>query len=368
MIKLRSAYGIILCIAIALISLFLSKYINIGSVSIAIVLGLIIGNTINPGEIFQEGITYSEKHVLSFAIALLGINLDYKILAELGYTTLLIIIIAMAVTISSSIILGKIFKFDQKLAILLGIGNGVCGSSAIAATKQIIGANEEEVGLSIAIVNFLGTIGIFLLPFIGTVLLGFSEINSGILIGNTLAAVGQVIAAGFSVSEASGQTATIIKMVRILMISPVVFILILTFSRKFLKHGSGIKSNGIPLFIVGFILFSFIPGKLASEVKLNGKDLGEFARILAKLHSSNIIHGDFTPANLIIGKKISVIDFGLGFFSHKLEDKAVDVFTMRQALGKKDGGKFVKSYFLYGEKAVLERMEVVEKRARYQER
>ena len=161
MIKLRSAYGIILCIAIALISLFLSKYINIGSVSIAIVLGLIIGNTINPGDIFQEGITYSEKHVLSFAIALLGINLDYKILAELGYTTLLIIIIAMAVTISSSIILGKIFKFDQKLAILLGIGNGVCGSSAIAATEQIIGANEEEVGLSIAIVNFMGTLGIF---------------------------------------------------------------------------------------------------------------------------------------------------------------------------------------------------------------
>ena len=105
MIKLKSIYGIILCIAIALISLFSSKYINIGSVSIAIVLGLVIGNTIKPGEIFQTGITYSEKHILSFAIALLGINLDYKILAELGYTTLLIIIIAIAVSIFSSIIL-----------------------------------------------------------------------------------------------------------------------------------------------------------------------------------------------------------------------------------------------------------------------
>ena len=280
---MKAVCGTLLCIVIGVCALFFSEYIPIGAVVIAILLGMIVGNTIELGEIVTKGVTFSETHILSFAIALLGVDLNFVILRELGYKSILIIIAAMAVTIFSSIVFAKIFKFKKRFALLLGIGNGICGSSAIAATKQIIGANEEEVGLSIAIVNFLGTIGIFLLPFIGTVLLGFSEINSGILIGNTLAAVGQVIAAGFSVSEASGQTATIIKMVRILMISPVVFILILTFSRKFLKHGSGIKSNGIPLFIVGFILFSFIPNfELLPEVYIRTiSKISRYALIVA---------------------------------------------------------------------------------------
>ena len=269
MITAKSIYGIILCITIAAISLFVSKYVNIGSVTIAIVIGFILGNTVKPGEIFQKGILYSEKHILSFAIALLGVNLDYKILAELGYITIIIIVIAMTATIFSSIILGKIFKFDSKLAILLGIGNGVCGSSAIAATEQIIGANEEDVGLAVAIVNFLGTLGIFLLPFIAKIILQFSDIKSGVLIGNTLQAVGQVVAAGFSVNELVGHTATIVKMTRIVMLTPLIFTLLFVYSKNKQTPANAGKTSKVqfPKFIVGFILFSLIPtfGLLSEE-------------------------------------------------------------------------------------------------------
>ncbi|OIO20731.1 Kae1-associated kinase Bud32 [Candidatus Micrarchaeota archaeon CG1_02_47_40] len=116
--------------------------------------------------------------------------------------------------------------------------------------------------------------------------------------------------------------------------------------------------------------FSFIEGRLASEMRLDGNALKESARLLSLLHSINIIHGDYTPANLIIGKggRVSVIDFGLGFFSHKLEDKAVDVFTMKQALEGGMGKKFVEEYEKFGEKGVVERMREVESRARYRER
>ena len=166
----------------------------------------------------------------------------------------------MAFTISTSLFFGKLFKFKRKFALLLGIGNAVCGSSAIATTEKIIGSEDEEVGLSVAIVNFLGTIGIFLLPFIGTVILHFSKLKTGILIGNTLQAVGQVVAAGFSVSDISGQTATIVKMTRILMLTPLIIILILAFSKN-KKSNTEIKTkkNNIPIFIIGFALFSLIP-------------------------------------------------------------------------------------------------------------
>ncbi len=191
----------------------------------------------------------------------MGVNLNFLILEKLGYKSILILFVIVLTAVLSSLLFAKLFKLNSKFALLIGIGNGICGSSAIAATEQIIGAKKEEVGLSIAIVNFLGTIGIFILPFLGSLFLQLTDINSGILIGSTLQAVGQVVAAGFSVSNLSGETATIVKMVRILMLTPLVFVLMFIFLKK--NNNDAEKKNskkaGIPLFIIGFVLFSLIP-------------------------------------------------------------------------------------------------------------
>ncbi|MCP5049338.1 MAG: putative sulfate exporter family transporter, partial [bacterium] len=282
---MKYIYGIILCIVIGIVSLLLSAYIPIGGVSIAIILGIVIGNILKPGEIFKKGITYSESRILSLAIILMGVNLNFLVLRNLGYKSILLIIGAVAVTLLSSIVLAKIFKFDGKFALLLGIGNGICGASAIAAVKPIIGKNETEVGLSISIVNFLGTIGIFLLPFIGGVVLKFTDLDAGVLIGNTLQAVGQVVAAGFSISEPTGHVATIVKMGRILMLIPIVLIFIFAFSRKDTGRAGGeeTKKTGVPIFIIGFILFSLIPtfGLLPEDyIKVVSK-ISHYALIIA---------------------------------------------------------------------------------------
>jgi len=255
------AYGLILCILIAVVALFVGGYTPLGAVTIAIILGIVIGNLAKLGDGFEKGIKFSEKRVLPFAIALMGANLNYLILKELGYQSLLLVIAGIVVTLAASLFLAKMFAFDPKMALLLGIGNGICGSSAIAATEQIIGAEKKDVGISIAIVNFLGTVGMFLLPVIGTVFLKFDNLNSGLLIGNTLQAVGNVVAAGFSVSPLSGQTATIVKMARILMLTPVIFGLLYVLSSKARVDGNLKKINlfSIPAFIIWFILFSLIP-------------------------------------------------------------------------------------------------------------
>jgi len=255
----QSIPGITLCCAIGAVAILVAAYVPLGAVAVAIILGILVGNLIRPGAVFQGGITYSERQVLSFAIALMGVNLNFLILRELGYRSLLLIVAAMAVTILSSLFLARFLRIDRKLALLLGIGNGVCGSSAIAATEGIIGADKEQVGLSVAIVNFLGTIGIFLLPYLGVGIMHFTDLNSGLLIGNTLQAVGQVVAAGFSVGDTTGQTATLVKMGRILMLTPVILILIASFADRKGSRGKGTKKAGMPLFIVGFFLFSLIP-------------------------------------------------------------------------------------------------------------
>jgi Kae1-associated kinase Bud32 len=110
------------------------------------------------------------------------------------------------------------------------------------------------------------------------------------------------------------------------------------------------------------ITMSFISGE---RPKMTKKQAEESGQILARLHDADIIHGDYTPANLLLeGKKMFVIDFGLGFISNDIEDKAVDVFTMLRAISEKDA--FLKGYRSYKKSAkVLKRVKDVEKRVRY---
>jgi uncharacterized integral membrane protein (TIGR00698 family) len=254
---MKYIYGILLSIIIGIIALSISNFLPIGSVALAIIVGAIIGNTIKLDEKYNSGITYSEKTLLAIAIALMGINLDFVILSELGIKSILMIITAMIITIAVSIYFAKLFKFDKDFTLILGIGNGVCGSAAIAATKDIVGLDKQKAGLAVAIVNFLGTIGIFLLPFIAY-LFTFSDVEAGLLIGNTLQAVGQVVASGFSVNDSVGQSATIVKMGRILMLTLVIVWLIYFVSKKAsFENGNKIKLQ-IPNFVIGFVFFSII--------------------------------------------------------------------------------------------------------------
>ncbi len=253
-------YGIGLSAVIALIALFIDNYISIGSAVIAIVIGLLISNTITIPHQYNKGIGYSEKSILAFAIATMGISLDFSVLLDLGIKTLFLILSGIGITIISAIFLGKILGIDKKLSLLLGIGNGICGASAIGASKDIVKASESEVGISVAVVNFLGTIGIFLVPFIA-LLVGLDEKSAGILVGNTLQAVGQAVAGGFAISEVAGQNATVIKMGRVLTLAFVLLILIFIFIKSEtddnIEKPKSIWKN-IPHFIFYFLFFSFI--------------------------------------------------------------------------------------------------------------
>lgn len=246
--------GLILSIVIAALSILLARFLPIGSVAIAIMLGIVIGNIVTVPKSFESGITYSEKTLLAFAIALMGIDLNFAILSSLGLKTVILIILAMVLTVFAAVVIGRIFKVDKKLSLLLGIGNGVCGSSAIAAAAPIIKPNQNHIGLSVAVVNLLGTVGIFLLPAIGF-FLEFSDIDTGILIGNTLQAVGQVTAAGFSVSDTGGISATTVKMGRVLLLTPLIFILIYIYHKE---KDPNVKTARFPAFILFFILFSIL--------------------------------------------------------------------------------------------------------------
>jgi len=249
---------------VAVVAIGVSKMIHFNVATTAIILGMIIGNVFYQlfhakDSKYKSGIKFAEKDLLMFAIALMGINLNFTMLANLGFRTIALIIGAMIFTISMGIFLGKIFKLNFKLSLMIGIGNAVCGSSAIAATSGVIKVKNDDIAISIVLVNLMGTIGIFVAPFLAHQL-HFDDIQGGILAGNTLQAVGQAVAAGFNISDEAGHYATVVKMGRVLMIAPIVFILI--YANKYIdkKNNQTQEKTKIPFpsFILWFMFFSIL--------------------------------------------------------------------------------------------------------------
>ncbi len=246
--------GLLLASLIACLSIYFSYFIPIGSVAIAILIGVFINNAfLNKIDLFKAGISFSEKHLLSLAIILLGLNLDFNIIKSIPINSIAFILVLIFISLLICYFLGLIFGISKNLSILLGIGNGICGSSAIAGASKIIDADEDEVGISITIINAIGALSIFVLPYLlVNFFTSFSNENFGFIIGSTIQAVGQVTAAGFIVNDTVGQYATLIKMIRILMLGPTLLLIVLLSSR------SNKVGFMLPPFIIGFIFMSFL--------------------------------------------------------------------------------------------------------------
>jgi len=291
--------GLLASIAVAILASTITHFISFSTATVAIILGMVVGNiffttfhTDEPG--FKSGVKWAEKDLLMFAIALMGINLNFTMLANLGFKTILIIVVGMAFTISMGILLGKLFKLNPKLSLMIGIGNGVCGSSAIAATSGIAKVKSNDIGISIALVNLMGTIGIFLAPFLAH-FLGFTDIQAGVFTGNTLQAVGQAVAAGFSISDEAGHYATVVKMGRVLLLVPLVLILIYIAKKESQKSGEEIEAKGkvgVPSFILWFIGFSIVAslGLLPKELETVIGSVGHYITLIAMSAIGLMIH------------------------------------------------------------------------------
>ncbi len=291
--------GLLASIAVAVLASIITHFISFSTSTVAIIVGMIIGNNMygtfhGEGSEFRSGVKWAEKDLLMFGIALMGINLNFTMLANLGFQTILIIVLGMSFTISMGIFLGKLFKLNSKLSLMIGIGNAVCGSSAIAATSGVAKVKNDDIGVSIALVNLMGTVGIFLVPFLAH-LLGFTDIQAGVLTGNTLQAVGQAVAAGFSISDEAGHYATVVKMGRVLLLVPLVLILIYVAKRESAKGGEDVSEKtkvGIPSFIIWFVGFSIVAslGWLPKELESLISSLSHYITLIAMSAIGLMIH------------------------------------------------------------------------------
>ncbi len=262
--------GLILCIIIAFIGKFIGNYIpSIGGASIAIFLGMIVGNTFGNKEIYAKGSKFAESDLLSYSIVLLGGTLSAQTLLKLGVSGVTFIVLQMVITIISAILIGKKLGFSENFRFLMASGNAVCGSSAIAATAPVIDADDNEKGITITIVNVTGTVLMLLLPFIAKVVFETETVKTSALIGGILQSVGQVVASGSLVNENVKDLATLFKIVRIIFL---VFVVLSFGTMKNKSSQSNCKKSNskvrVPWYVIGFFVMCtlFTMGVFSVEI------------------------------------------------------------------------------------------------------
>lgn len=194
----------------------------------ALVLAILIGTAVRsvwtPGARWQAGIAFSARTLLEAAVMLLGAAISFRTLADIGPGLLFGIAFVVVLSIGASFGACRLLGLPRRMAVLVACGNSICGNSAIAAVAPVIGANGEDVAASIAFTAVLGVAVVLGLPLL-VPLARFTPTQFGVFAGLTVYAVPQVIAAASPIGTAAVQLGTLVKLVRVLMLGPVVLAL-----------------------------------------------------------------------------------------------------------------------------------------------
>jgi len=220
---------------------------------VALVLGMLLGQVPAAHRVLAAGAKRTSKAAIPVAIVLIGFGLDARPLLESGsiLTALGVTVALMAVAFLGAAIGARLAGVSGRTAVLLGAGTAVCGNSAIMAVAPAIRPDDEELGLSLGVINLLGVVMLFALPPLAASI-GIDGAEGGRLAGLTVHAVPQAIATGGAFGAEAEAQAALYKLLRVALLVPVV-VLVSAFARRRGGEGGGAK-GGVPLFVVLFVV------------------------------------------------------------------------------------------------------------------
>lgn len=250
---------------------------NIEYVLWAILIGMLISNTIGTAALFRPGIATYEFW-LKAGIVLLGARFLLRDVLKLGAVSLTVVVIELILSIAFMTFLGRLFKLSPKLTSLLAVGSSICGVSAIIAAKGAIDADDEDASFAIAAILALGAVALFTFPPIGH-WLHMSDHMFGLWAGTGVDNTAEAVAAGALYSDAASKIAVLAKTTRNAMIGFVVLGYALYWATRERRNLGGSKAaflwQKFPKFVLGFLLISL----LASLRVFNGEQISALANL-----------------------------------------------------------------------------------------
>lgn len=261
---------------------------GLSALTIAIVLGMLVGNTFYSRIAAHSGagVNFSKQTLLRAGVVLFGLRLTLQDIGHVGLAGVVIDALVLSSTFALSWFLGtRLFKMDRNTAMLIGAGSSICGAAAVMATEPVVRGRAEEVTVAVSTVVVFGTLAIFLYPMLYSMNQHWAILPKdgnafGIYAGSTIHEVAQVVAAARSVSADAANTAVIAKMVRVMMLAPFLIALSAWLARDAARkhpahahHGNTPQAKAkltIPWFAFGFLgvvilnSLSFLPQGVVS--------------------------------------------------------------------------------------------------------
>lgn len=312
--------GVILVFILAAAAFFLGRQIPlIGGAVAGILLGILIRNTLGVRPVFLPGIGFASKRILQAGIVFIGAGLDLQQIRAAGQASLLVILVCILAALASAVVLGRTMRVPTRLRTLIGVGTAICGGTAIVAVSPLIGAREDEVSYAISTIFLFNIAAVLLFPVAG-LLMGMSADAFGLWAGTAIHDTSSVVAAGYAYSEAAGETATIVKLTRTLMLVPVAMGAALAGTLG--AGGKGKPSAGylrrsFPWFVLWFLLLALLqtagvlPALLVDGLPRTGRFLIIMALTSIGLRTDFREIAKTGPRPMVLGFLVWVLVFAL---------------------------------------------------------
>lgn len=260
------AHGILLIALFACAAFYIGeiqflKDISFSPMIIGIILGMLYANSLrnNLPETWVPGIQFCSKKLLRLGIILYGFRLTLTDIFEVGVSAIVIDAIVVTVTILGGVWIGRMLKMDKETALLTSVGSGICGAAAVLGAESTIRTQPYKTAVAVATVVIFGTISMFLYPILyNSGMLGLSPQEMGIYTGSTLHEVAHAVGAGNVMGEQVGGVSVIVKMIRVMLLVPVLLVLAVWAARRVKTAGvEGGEAKGkiaIPWFAILFLV------------------------------------------------------------------------------------------------------------------
>ncbi|GAA0783395.1 YeiH family putative sulfate export transporter [Roseibium denhamense] len=247
--------GVAIAGLVAISAQFLNEHYGAPAMLMAILLGMPL-HFLSEETRTSEGIAFSAKTLLRIGVALLGVRISVEMVQSLGLPFLLLVVAGVFATIGFSLLVGRLFGKDRLFSFLSGGAVAICGASAAMAIGSILPKRENaerDLAFTVITVTVLSTMAMIFYPIV-TSYLGLTMDETGVFLGGTIHDVAQVVGAGFSVSEETGDLSTLVKLIRVTLLAPIVLIAALIL-RKGMDPGAS-RPPLMPGFVIAFLVLA----------------------------------------------------------------------------------------------------------------
>lgn len=246
------------------------KNLSLSPMIVGIVLGMLYANSLrnNLPDTWVPGIQFCSKRVLRIGIILYGFRLTFQDVTAVGVPAICVDAIVVTVTILGGMLIGRMLKMDRELTLLTSVGSGICGAAAVLGAESAIRTQPYKTAVAVSTVVIFGTIAMFVYPLLyRNGVFDLSPEEMGIFTGATVHEVAHVVGAGNAMGKAVSDPAIIVKMIRVMMLVPVLLVISYAMARAAVA-GRGAKGGGkvsMPWFailflvVIGFNSFDFLP-------------------------------------------------------------------------------------------------------------